>query len=70
MRTRAADAADLALWGGVDGPGLWSSGEARDEKSSISMAEEAMSTAEAGSETDSEAKEKAVISIETNQKTG
>jgi hypothetical protein len=31
------------------------------------MADEAMSTAEAGSEAGSEAKEKTVISIETNQ---
>jgi hypothetical protein len=67
MRARAAEAAGLSFGGGVVGPRLRSSGEARDGESSISMAEEAIPTTEAGSESDSEAKEKTVISIETNQ---
>jgi hypothetical protein len=67
MRARAAEATGLSFGGGVVGPRLRSSGEARDGESSISMAEEAIPTTEAGSEAVSEAKEKAVISIETNQ---
>jgi hypothetical protein len=67
MRARAPEAAGLSFGGGVVSPRLRSSGEARDEKSSISMADDAISTAEAGSEAGSEAKEKTVISIETNQ---
>jgi hypothetical protein len=70
MRARAAEAAGLSFGGGVVGPRLRSSGEARDGESSISMADEAIPTAEAGSEADSEAKEKKVISIETNQQRG
>jgi hypothetical protein len=67
MRARAAEAAGLSFGGGVVGPRLRSSGEARDGESSISMAEKAIPTTEAGSEANSEAKEKTVISIETNQ---
>jgi hypothetical protein len=67
MRARAAEAASLSFGGGVTGPRLRFSGEARGDVSSISMADEAIPTTEAGSEADSEAKEKTVISIETNQ---
>jgi hypothetical protein len=67
IRARAAEAAGLSFGGGVVGPRLRSSGEARNGEWSISMAEEAIPTTEAGSEADSEAKEKTVISIETNQ---
>jgi hypothetical protein len=70
MRARAAEAAGLSFGGGVVGPRLRSSGEARGGESSISMADEAMPTAEAGSEADSEAKEKTVISIKANQQRG
>jgi hypothetical protein len=67
MRARATEVAGLSFRGGVVEPCLRSSGEARDGELSISMAEEAIPTPEAGSEAGSEVKEKAVISIETNQ---
>jgi hypothetical protein len=53
-----AKAAGLSFRGGVVGPRLRSSGKVCDEKSSISMADDAISTTEAGSEAGSEAKEK------------
>jgi hypothetical protein len=62
--------AALPFEGGVEGPCPGSAGEVPDRKSSISMADDAMGAAETGSEAGSEAKEKAVISKETNQRIG
>jgi hypothetical protein len=49
IRARAAEVAGLSYRGGVEGPRLWSSAGVCDKKSSISITDEAIPTAETGS---------------------